>query len=120
MDKASALQEAEQFLRAILADGPKALAEIEAAADAEMISSRTLKRAKKELGIRSAQNGMDVGWTWQTAEEGQENAKRATQKCWPPSKDSWPASGCKRSERRWLGGRDLSAHALNAARDRRA
>ena len=90
MDKASALQEAEQFLRAILADGPKALAEIEAAADAEMISSRTLKRAKKELGIRSAQNGMDVGWTWQTAEEGQENAKRATQKCWPPSKDLGP------------------------------
>jgi hypothetical protein len=66
------------------------LAEVDTAADAEMISTRTLKRAKKELRIRSVKGGMEGGWMWEKPEPGQESTKGASQKCWRPSENAGP------------------------------
>jgi hypothetical protein len=38
--------------------------DIQEAAEADDISLITLKRAKKDLGIKSDKNGMDGGWQW--------------------------------------------------------
>ncbi len=60
----SALDEAVGWLEATLADGPVAAAEIFDRAKAEGISERTLRRAKKTLGVKTAKEGMEDGWSW--------------------------------------------------------
>lgn len=55
---------AKNFLMATLADGPMSKAEIEAAARANCISERTLRRAKDELGVIVKKDGEGGGWTW--------------------------------------------------------
>lgn len=62
--KAPKLDEAKRFLRAALANGERPQKEIQAAALAEGISERTLKRASEggEIGKRKA--GLDGGWVW--------------------------------------------------------
>jgi len=47
------MKEAKEFLRDLLAKGPIAAKDGQEAADANRISERTLKRAKKELDIKS-------------------------------------------------------------------
>jgi putative DNA primase/helicase len=66
-----------EFLKEFLAEGPKFKKEVEEAADANMISSATLRRAKDELGIiaekeRGVPNGQ---WLWRLPE-------RASKKNW--------------------------------------
>ena len=50
--------------------GTAAAKELTEMAEANDISKRTLKRAKSELGVISAKNGLDGGWTWRLREEG--------------------------------------------------
>jgi AAA domain-containing protein len=60
-------REAQEFLRQFLRDGPRTSEEVHAEAEAEGISVRTLKRAKKELGIVSEKEKgvFDRGsWKW--------------------------------------------------------
>jgi hypothetical protein len=68
-DQPSAVEEAEEFLRTLLADGPVAQREVQAAAREANISMRTIKRAKEELGVESVavreegRRGIQ-GWSW--------------------------------------------------------
>jgi hypothetical protein len=51
--QSSAVEEAEEFLRSLLADGPVAQREVQAAASEAGIAMRTAKKAKEELGVQS-------------------------------------------------------------------
>lgn len=58
----SALEEAKAFLLEELAAGPSLARTIQVHADQREISEKTLKRAKKALGVQSHRK--DAGWTW--------------------------------------------------------
>ncbi len=64
---------ATDFLRDILADAPLPSSEVEALAVDEDITERTLKRAKKKLGIESKRKGFGTGssvlWSLPTTPE---------------------------------------------------
>ena len=60
--KTSKGDRAAEFLEELLADGPHRAQEVFALADDAGISGRTLKRAKRELGVQSAKR--DDGWWW--------------------------------------------------------
>jgi putative DNA primase/helicase len=57
-------QDAEQFLRDLLADGPIPTRQIKADASGAGYSWRTIERAKRDLGIEAVKAGMKVGWEW--------------------------------------------------------
>ena len=57
-------QDAEQFLRDLLADGPVPTKQIKADASGAGYSWRTIERAKRDLGIEAIKAGMKVGWEW--------------------------------------------------------
>jgi putative DNA primase/helicase len=59
-----ALDEAEDFLQALLADGPVTSKQVEEEAQEVGITKATLRRAKKELGIKPRKNSMKGGWLW--------------------------------------------------------
>ena len=64
--------EARKFLRELLADGPHRASEVYELADDADISTKTLKRAKKDLGIDSFQRKTEDGkpeWWWVLPEE---------------------------------------------------
>jgi hypothetical protein len=67
-EEPGAKEEAEAFLRAILADGAQWSADIRRAAEQNGIARRTLFRAKRELRIRAGKVGQpgtpDVAWYW--------------------------------------------------------
>ena len=56
---------AKKFLADILALGPLPKNEIKEAADANLISNATLRRAKDDLGVIAKKAGVKEGWTWQ-------------------------------------------------------
>ena len=58
----SAAEEAAAFLREVLADGPVPARTVLAEADAAGIAEKTLKRAKKRLGVASDRG--DGAWSW--------------------------------------------------------
>jgi len=55
-------EKAKEFLQALLEDGEVDSVQVYAQAEASGISSRTLERAKSELGVRSIQRSN--GWVW--------------------------------------------------------
>ncbi len=63
-DEQSALDEAEEFLRTELASGPKLAKAVQAAARDIGISTETLKRAKRKLGIAVFKDGFQGPWKW--------------------------------------------------------
>jgi putative DNA primase/helicase len=76
----SAADEAADWLREALAEGPMAANEISKLAAAEAISKKTLRRAREKLGIKPVKPGMKDGWIWalppkmpKTAEDAQQN-----------------------------------------------
>lgn len=71
---------ATSFLLDLLRDGPISATEGEAAAQAAGIGSRTLDRARRELGVIAFR--FERGWSWGLAEEA--DAKDAT----APAKDA--------------------------------
>jgi putative DNA primase/helicase len=60
----SAMAEAEEFLRAELAPGPKLAKAVQGAARDVGISGETLKRAKRNLGVEVAKDGFQGPWKW--------------------------------------------------------
>jgi hypothetical protein len=60
----TARDDAKEFLKNRLADGPMLSEVIEEAATAEGISRRTLFRAKRELGIAAVKSPDDGKWRW--------------------------------------------------------
>ena len=71
--ESSSLDVATDFLREVLTDGPLPSSEVKALATDEDITERTLKRAKKKLGIESQKKGFDAGsavlWSLPTTPE---------------------------------------------------
>ena len=65
--KKSALEEAAEFLKEELAEGPVPSKELFKKAEAEGISETTLKRAKSLLGVKSKK--LREGWVWILPEE---------------------------------------------------
>ena len=66
-EERSATDEAAAFLEAELASGPRAVAEVMAAAEKLSIAKRTLERAKSRLGVESRRVGGVAGeghWVW--------------------------------------------------------
>jgi putative DNA primase/helicase len=57
-------QDAEQFLRDLLADGPLSTKQIKIDASGAGYSWRTIERAKRDLGIEASKAGMKDGWQW--------------------------------------------------------
>jgi hypothetical protein len=63
-EERSAVDEAGDFLRDILASGPVAARDVEKAAREAGVQPRTLRRAKDQLKIRSVKSGMGASWSW--------------------------------------------------------
>ncbi|MBT3765924.1 MAG: AAA family ATPase [Rhodospirillaceae bacterium] len=66
-EKTGALKDARDFLVQLLEDGPKAVSDIETLAVAEGHSKSTIKKARKELGIKPNQvfsEGKILHWEW--------------------------------------------------------
>jgi putative DNA primase/helicase len=61
----SALKNAEKFLEEFLKNGPQTAEDVYEKAEVEGISTKTLKRAKKELGIKSTKPSLEEGWLWE-------------------------------------------------------
>ena len=66
-EQKSALSEAKEFLSQELAEGPVAADEVKEDARGAGVSERTLKRAKRALGIGSSKRG--DAWYWELAHE---------------------------------------------------
>jgi archaellum biogenesis ATPase FlaH len=75
-EQKSALSEAKEFLLQHLTEGLVAAEEVKEDARGAGISERTLKRAKKEMGVGSRKRG-DV-WYWESAQEGREGGRSST------------------------------------------
>jgi hypothetical protein len=69
-DRGNAREEAKQFLRDTLANGPRPVKDILRDAKDADIAEKTLRRAKDDLGITKAKEGFsDSGrWLWQLPE----------------------------------------------------
>jgi len=61
----SALDEAKEFLREILAGGPVPAKEVDESAREAGISRATLRRAKKAQGVKSGKDGQRGPWKWE-------------------------------------------------------
>ena len=75
------LMDAMDFLEEQLQSGPMRQTEIQKVADRADLSMITVRRAKKELGIRSNRDQFSGGWKWYTKEQldqkqNQENVRR--------------------------------------------
>jgi putative DNA primase/helicase len=66
----TAKREAREFLRERLEAGPVNSDDIVEEAKQEGIAFATLRRAKKELGIKSRKDGFDGAWTWELPSQG--------------------------------------------------
>jgi len=81
----TAKREAREFLLERLEAGPVNYDDLIGEAKQEGIAEKTLRRAKKELGIKSrkARGAIDGAWKWELPPQG----GRA-----PPKRESWPSS----------------------------
>lgn len=79
-EERSALDEAEQFLRDVLASGPVDNRKVRKMAASEGISEKTLRRAKKRLQVESPKRGMDGGFDWRLPPKMAKNPEDAQQK----------------------------------------
>jgi putative DNA primase/helicase len=62
--KAPDRDDAEEFLRGLLAGGPMKQADVEDAARGHLHAWGTVRRAANKLGIKPKKAGMDGGWLW--------------------------------------------------------
>lgn len=62
--KVSAVPDAVEFLRSLLADGPAPATEVQRRARQAGISVTTLQRAKRRLEVTSVKVGLAGGWVW--------------------------------------------------------
>ncbi len=67
---APARDEAEEFLRDTLADGPMPAKTIKTEVRDAGLSWRTVRRAKDTLGVTVRKSGVESGWVWSLPEDG--------------------------------------------------
>lgn len=83
-DKHNERDEAANWLRDFLSEGPRSSAEVkDAAVNGEGLVWGTVIRAKKSAGVRSEKSGMKDGWIWSLMQGG-----GATKKCAPSVNDA--------------------------------
>ena len=70
-EELGARADAQELLLSVLAEGPRPAKDVMAEAGQKGISKRTLKRAKKELRVRSDKCQMNGGWEWSLPEGSQ-------------------------------------------------
>ena len=63
------LEQAKQFLRELLQDGPMAVKDIEKAAEKEDFSWRTVETAKDLLRVLPQKTGLGGGWVWKLRDQ---------------------------------------------------
>lgn len=93
-EELSARDDAKSFLLQVLADGPVAASQIFREARDAGHSEKTLKRAKKELGVHSAKSGMSEKWRWELPAKGVTEPKGVHSETVAP----WPSSNGAVSE----------------------
>lgn len=76
-ERRSAIDEADEFLRDLLAKGPVAANEVINSGAQAGISNATLRRAKARLGITPLKSSFDSGWCWVLPSSGQRHEERA-------------------------------------------
>jgi putative DNA primase/helicase len=96
--RCTAADEAADWLRETLIDGPVPSSEIFERAEAEGFSKRTLKRAASKLGIKPNKAGMSGGWSWSLP------PKSAKKKVWQPSGKLAPFRARRRRKSSYDGG----------------
>jgi putative DNA primase/helicase len=74
-----ALKEAKDFLLELLEDGPVKAWEVIAKAKKEGIKPMTLRRARKELNVKTEKKGMKEGWEWMLQETTGEGAQEGSE-----------------------------------------
>ena len=69
--------DAADWLRELLADGPMRKADVDAVADENGVSKGTLRRAKTKAGVLSRKHGVgkESHWTWELPSKGAEDAR---------------------------------------------
>ncbi len=82
------VDEAEEFLTTTLKDGSVPAREVFAQAEAEGIAEKTVKRAKKNLGVQSYKTGLESGWLWELP------AGHKTETINPGREESLPVQKC--------------------------
>jgi hypothetical protein len=75
-----AANEAEEFLQDSLSQGPIPARQGEEDARALGIAPRTLKRARKKLGVIAEKGGLKEGWTWRVPSEGGQDPPKSANK----------------------------------------
>ena len=80
-EERTASDEAQEFLLAVLAEGPVASTQIVAEARGAGLSERTLRRAKGALGIESRKRDMRSPWVWELPKVATGSPR------WPTSED---------------------------------
>lgn len=80
-----AQEEAADFLRDVLGAGPVRAKAVQKEAREAGISEKTLRRAKKTLGVEAKKQDFAGGWLWHLPEDGHENPKMAMKNGWAPS-----------------------------------
>jgi putative DNA primase/helicase len=93
----TAREEAEQFLRDLLAGGPVSAREGEKQARELGIASRTLKRAREKVGVVAEKGGLKEGWTWRLPPEGGQHSRRGPASESGTLRDDWHSSGADRA-----------------------
>ncbi len=102
-EERSDLDDAKDFLRGLLAEGPVPSKQIRGDAEGAGHAWRTIQRAQKALGIVPFKKGMKEGWFWQLAtpshpEECHEPPKNAVSGAWQPSYSSGDLGGLQGKE----------------------
>jgi putative DNA primase/helicase len=97
-ERGTAQREAEEFLQEKLHNGPVPTKDAEEHAHALGVALRTLRRARKKLGVVAEKPGLKEGWIWrlptpEDAEGGQAPPKVSTSERWPPSGSVGPLEG---------------------------
>jgi putative DNA primase/helicase len=103
-EERSDLDDAKDFLRGLLAEGPVPSKQIRGDAEGAGHAWRTIQRAQKALGIVPFKKGMKEGWFWQLAtpscpEECHEPPKNAVPEGWQPSYSSGGVGGLQGDDR---------------------
>jgi hypothetical protein len=76
-DKINAIDEAVDFLKRLLADGPVASSEVFEAAKANGIAAATLRRAKEKRGVIARHDeSFEGGWKWCLPSQDDQNSPR--------------------------------------------
>jgi putative DNA primase/helicase len=92
----TAAAEAEEFLQDKLCQGAAPAKDCEEDARALGIAPRTLRRARKKLGVIAEKAGLKEGWIWRLPPEGgQETPKAAIKNSWPSSANLAPFGGAR-------------------------